>query len=372
MYSFPSVTGLSPTTGKPSGTNCTICTTDPDSTDPYRYGLPMLPVGKYVVEVVPPAGYEIVKEEDKNILIGDDFIAPVTQEFGGLGNIFIIPDQASVASSQQYPGPGYNPNNAQNPTQSLGANPNNGIVPGFVPEPTWPCVGDLRVVPDYISLFPQSQQVAPFAGASRHLCDRKEATLTDQAGAIAKFYIYTSTHKAAKFTGVITDDFTSEFDPFSPQFGEKFAPPNMPIAIKDWTGIEIGRVYSDWWGDYDGLTYSTWEVNPPNPTGYSPTMMIFCMNDKGTSTTPDPLFNPAYSQFCYELPYMPGQTQYLDTPVVPTSAFSAGYNHPDCNYPAATPAIKEVDGDQAKGGPYVSTFGKTLTITGLGDQVVSN
>ncbi len=372
MYSFPSVTGLNPSNGKPSGTNCTICTTDPDATDPYRFGAPMLPVGKYVVEVVPPAGYEIVKEEDKNILIGDDFIAPVTQEFGGLGNIFIIPDQASVAASQQYPGPGYNPNNAQNPTQSLGANPNNGIVPGFTPEPTWPCVGDLRVVPDYISLFPQSQQVAPFAGASRRLCDRKEVTLSDQAGAIAKFYIYTSTHKAAKFTGVITDDFTSEFDPFSPQFGEKFAPPNMPIAIKDWTGTEIGRVYSDWWGDYDGLTYSTWEVNPPNPTGYSPTMMIFCMNDKGTGTTPDPLFNPAYSQFCYELPYMPGQTQYLDTPVVPTSAFSAGYNHPDCNYPAATPAIKEVDGDQAKGGPHVSAFGKTLTITGLGDQVVPN
>jgi hypothetical protein len=146
----------------------------------------------------------------------------------------------------------------------------------------------------------------------------------------------------------------------------------MPISIKDWTGTEIGRVYSDWWGDYDGLTYSTWGVNPPNPTGYSPTMMIFCMNDKGTGTTPDPLFNPAYSQFCYELPYMPGQTQYLDTPVVPTSAFSAGYNHPDCNYPAAPPAIKEVDGDQAKGGPYVSAFGKTLTITGLGELVVPN
>ena len=60
-------------------------------------GIPMLPAGKYVVEVVPPPGYEIVKEEDKNILIGDNFIAPVTQEFGGLGDVFILPDQASVA-----------------------------------------------------------------------------------------------------------------------------------------------------------------------------------------------------------------------------------------------------------------------------------
>ena len=33
MYSFPSVKGINPTTGKPTGTNCTICTTDPDSTD---------------------------------------------------------------------------------------------------------------------------------------------------------------------------------------------------------------------------------------------------------------------------------------------------------------------------------------------------
>lgn len=361
MYSFPSVTARD-ATGKPTASNCTICTADP-ATDLYA-GIPMLPKGKYVVEVVPPAGYEIVKEEDKNILIGDNFIAPVTQEFGGLGNIFILPDQAQVASA-------YNQYNAQNPTQSLGAAPNNGIVPAFIPEPTWPCVGQSRIVPDYISLFPESQQVAPFAGATRNLCDRKEVTLDDQAGAIAKFYIYTSTHKASKFTGVITDDFTSEFDPFSPQFGEKFAPPNMPIAIKDWTGAEISRVYSDWWGDYDGMTYSTWEVNPPNPTGYSPTMMIFCMNDKGTGTTPDPLFNPAYSQFCYELPYMPGQTSYLDTPVVPTSAFSAGYNHPDCSYPNATPAISEVDGDKGIG-PYASKAGVTLTIKALGDQVVQN
>jgi hypothetical protein len=377
MYRFPSITSTSTTTGMPLTTNCTICkpNTVVPSTDLY-YGTPMLPSGKYVVEVVPPPGYELVKEEDKNILIGDNFIAPVTQEFGALGNIFIIPDQAQVAGY-------YNANNPQNPTQGLGAQPNNGIVPGFVPEPTWPCVGQSRIVPDYISLFPQSKQVSPFAGATRNLCDRKEVTLSDQAGAIAKFYIFTSTHKAAKFTGVITDDFTSEFDPFSPQFGEKFAPANMPIAVKDWTGAETNRVYSDWWGDYDGLTYSTWEVNPPNPTGYSPTMMVLCMNDRGPITEPaiyskfgatapiaDPLFNPAYSQFCYELPYMPGQTDYLDTPVVPTSAFSAGYNHPDCSYPAATPAVSEVDGDGK--GPWVAAAGHTLTIKALGDQTVPN
>ncbi|HLY67228.1 MAG TPA: IPT/TIG domain-containing protein, partial [Chloroflexota bacterium] len=223
------------------------------------------------------------------------------------------------------------------------------------------------------SLFPQSHEVAPFAGATRNLCDRKEVSLDDQTTVLAKFYVFTSTHAAAHFTGVITDDFTSEFDPFAPQFGEKFSPPNLPVSIKDWAGNEISRVYSDHWGTYNGLTYSTWEVNPPNPTGYAPTMMVTCMNDPGTGPAPDPLYNPQYSQFCYEIPFMPGQTQYMDTPVVPTSAFAgAGYNNPDCAYPALTPAIAEVDGDQV--GPWVAAAGTahTLTIKALGDQLVPN
>jgi Bacterial Ig domain len=372
MYSFPSVTAMNPTTGAPTATNCTVCIPNPDTTDNYRHGTPMLPDGKYVVEVVVPPGYELVKEEDKNILIGDNYIAPVTVQFPGLGSaIYILPDQAQVSAT-------YNANNAQNPTTGYGRSLNlsshegdTGSVESF-----WPCVGQARTVPDYISLYPNSKEVAPFAGAVRNLCDRKLVTLDDQTSALAKFWVFTSTHVAAHFTGVITDDFTSEFDPFSPQFGEKFSPPSMPIAIKDWTGTEISRVYSDQWGTYNGLTYSTWEVNPPNPTGYAPTMMVTCMNDPGTKATPDTLYNPEYSQFCYEIPFMPGQTQYMDTPVIPVSAFAgAGYNNPDCAYPAATPAISEVDGDAVGGnrrGPWLSAggVGHNLTITALGDQQV--
>lgn len=104
------------------------------------------------------------------------------------------------------------------------------------------------------------------------------------------------------------------------------------------------------------MTYSTWEVNPRNPTGYSPQMMVTCMNDPGTASAPDPLFNPGYSDFCYEIPFMPAQTQYMDTPVTPTTAFSEGYNHPDCAYPDTTPAVSRVDGDGD--GPWVASSGK--------------
>jgi hypothetical protein len=87
----------------------------------------------------------------------------------------------------------------------------------------------------------------------------------------------------------------------------------------------------------------------------------------------DPLYNSNYSDFCYEQPYMPGLTNYADTPVVPTAGFvGAAYNNPDCSYPDTTPAIKEVDGDQV--GPWVSAAGTghTLTITALGDVQVNN
>ena len=81
---------------------------------------------------------------------------------------------------------------------------------------------------------------------------------------LAKFYVFTSAHIAAHYTGIISDDFAGEFDPFAPAFGEKFSPPNLPVAIKDWAGNEISRVISDNHGIYNGLTYSTFAVNPPD------------------------------------------------------------------------------------------------------------
>src|ERR1700682_2464012 len=110
--------------------------------------------------------------------------------------------------------------------------------------------------------------------------------------------------------------------------------------------------------------------------------MVTSMNDPGPIPDPlhpgqkitKPLYNPAYSQFCYEIPFMPGQTQYMDTPVVPTSGFAEGYNLPDCTSPDAAPAIARVTGDTSGGGagPWVSAAGHTITITALGDQVVPN
>ena len=376
MYQFPSVTAVDPVTGRAAKTNCTACVPNPDTTDAHRTGTPMLPPGKYVVEVLVPQGYELVKEEDKNILLGDVFVAPVSQQFAGFGNIFIMPDQAAVNAA-------YNPNNpgGLNLTNNLGSTtfPRHEGDTGSI-ESFWPCVGTQRIVPDLNSLYPGAGQAAPFAGAKRPLCDRKEVVLQDQASVLAKFYIFSSTHIAGHFTGAITNDFASEFDPFSPQFGEKFGPPNLPVGFRDFTGNPVARVYSDQWGLYNGLYFSSYAVNPPNPTGYVPQMAIACMNDPGpigktdaqgrfvrgsavvgsadqADQITDPAYNSAYSNFCYETPFMPGFTAYMDTPVIPTQAFADNYNLPDSEYPDATPAISTVVNSSASApqGPWVTT-----------------
>ena len=342
----------------------------------------VLPPGMYVVEAVTPPNYEIVKEEDKNILIGDNFIAPVTQQFGAINNIFIVPDQATINNTNlSYTGPvtgSFNAGtqNPGNPTTDLGRTSIGGFGPGGLIVMPAPCVGQLRIVPDFMSASPESGEVAPFAGTARHLCDRKEVTLEDQMQAQTDFFVWTKTPAAAHFTGFITDDFASEFDQAAPSFGEKFAVPNIPVSIKDFNGVEISRIYADQWGIFNGLVFSTWQVNPPNPTGYAPGVMVTCMNDPGPILGPngsmitDPAYNPNYSNFCYEWPFMPADTAYMDTPVVPTSAFANGYNPPDCAYPDATPAIASVNGDGV--GPWVSAVGKMLTITALGNQLVPN
>ena len=315
-----------------------------------RYSFTGIPGGTYVVEVVVPDGYELVKEEDKNVLIGDSYIAPVVNE-PMFGVIAVMPDQAIIREAYA-PSPGI-------------ANP--------------ACVGDIRRVPDNLSLFPV--MAAPYAGADRPTCDRKEVILTDQSQGIADFHLFTSVPVSSHFNGMILDDLSQEFNPASPNFGEKWAPPFVPVSIRDFNGRELGRTYSDQWGIFSGLVPSTWNANVPLPSGYSPAMVTTCMNDPGpihanlsdpnSPLITDPQYNPMYSNFCYTMQYMPGTTTYLDTPVLPVAAFASGYNPVDCAFPDGTPAIKQVNGDGD--GPFITPGGaRTLVITAMGQTPVPN
>ena len=127
---------------------------------------------------------------------------------------------------------------------------------------------------------------ARHAGQYRPLCDRKQITLIDGRNAAVDFFLFTEVPIAAHLTGFILDDTANEFDPTSPQFGEKFSPPWLPVSIRDWTGREISRTYSDERGSYNALVPSTYTMNMATPSGVSPNMLITCMNDPGPIEDP--------------------------------------------------------------------------------------
>ena len=275
-----------------------------------------IPPGKYVVEVIPQTGYEIVKSQDRNVDFGDAYTRPEL-----------------VAAA---------------------------------------CVGTEYVVPANLSLFPEP---APLAGQTLNLCDRKLVTLGQSDNSAADFFLFTEVPIAAHFTGMILDDTANEFDPTSPQFGEKYAPPWIPVGIYDWTGRQIGSTISDQWGRYNALVPSTYTMNLPMASGASPNMVTTCMNEPNAAGYGD-YFQTQYSTFCYTFQYMPGTTTYLDTPVIPVAAMAGPDQFPlDCELPAETPKIYSVtnSADRDSGiGPYLASAGGTLYIHSVGPQQVPN
>lgn len=317
------------------------------------YAFNDIPPGQYVVEVVVPQGYELIKEEDLNVGFGDTFgpnagtgfaSVPVVLPNGML--VIVLPDAAMVEAA------------------------NSGSQPGIA-QPR--CVGAYHEVAPELSLFPG--EAAPFAGAARPLCDRKEVVLADQGQAAADFHLFTTTPVAGQFTGLITDDLAGEPNRASPGFGEKFSPAFVPVSLRDFNGQEVYRTYGDAFGRYNGVLPSTFTANSPIPSGYSPAMMTACLNDPGDGETPDPLVQSSYSTACYNAQFMPGTNTYLDTPVLPGAAFAGGYSPADCAAPTGTPLIARAWGlGTAVNGPWLNsaTSNKRLRIRSARNTQVPN
>ena len=286
-----------------------------------------LPIGTYIVGVGEHPVYVLVKEEDRNVDFGDEF---------------------AIAGQAQ-------------------------ILPITQPE----CIGDDHLVPDEFSLFrlvdDNGQPVPPAdAGKTKKLCDRKLVRLNDGQNSVADFFVFTAVPPAGHIVGTVLDDLSNEFDELSPSFGEKYAPPFLPISLKDYNGVEIARTYSDQYGRYSLLVPSSYTNNLPSSSGMSPNMLITCMNDPGPIDSggpliEDPFYNPSYSQFCYTFQYLPGVTTYLDTPVVPVSAYTGpNPNELNCNENNGTPVIGSVQSAR-NAGPYVNASTESLTITAQRD-----
>jgi len=88
--------------------------------------------------MITPPGYELVKEKTRTSCSAIPTRLPVTSQFAGFGNIFIMPDQASVAGS-------YTPTTRSFPNTNEGASPAHEGDTGSI-EVFWPCVGESRIV----------------------------------------------------------------------------------------------------------------------------------------------------------------------------------------------------------------------------------
>ncbi|MES9853424.1 MAG: hypothetical protein ABW170_16530 [Candidatus Thiodiazotropha sp. L084R] len=329
--------------------------------------LGMLP-SDYIVQMSTPPGYENLREEHKNVDFGDDYI----------------------------------PGEGQDWRADLQALPPS-------------CVGEPHVVPQYLTMVTKDGSgdagvgdanlidpamagdegvYAPYAGVSRPLCDMKQVPLSSAQNAAAEFFVMTHVPKAGNISGVILNDLANEFDPSAPAFGEKYAPPHVPVAFFDWNGDLVSRVYADENGRFDALVPSTSTANLPMPSGMSPNMLVSCMNDAGPIKNPqydpttdtgdgidangqsaliiDPYFDRQYSQFCYTFQYMPGVITYLDTPVVQVAAFAGPGQFPvDCERPDSTPMISSVKrrNSSGGGGPFALP-GQEIRINSMGNNVV--
>lgn len=276
----------------------------------YGLGAPwsdlFLTPGKYVVEAAAPTGYEHQDELSKNVDFGDTF-AP-----------------------QQLP-----PVCVGDPDHTGGQQP-------------WNFVDDNAE----LELFGGVGVDARYTG-NRPLCNFKVVHVKDKLNAAADFFLYTEVPISGHVHGNVLNDINNATRADDPNFGEKISAGNIPISIRDFAGNEVNRVYTDADGRYNALVPSTYTINAPMPTGVSPNMLRICLNPPTKANPlnpeeqiPDPFHNPQVSQNCYTFNFGPGQTTYLDTPVLPVGAF---VDLPDwqldCNYPSGTPVIQRVGGD---------------------------
>jgi hypothetical protein len=280
----------------------------------------VMPVGAYIVEVTrgPHQVYEHRVEEAKNVDYGDEYVPSILLlPVSCVGEPHTIPPYLTLFGD-------WDKNGACDPGEECVKSP-------FV----W-------VAADPPGSGDADDQVYD-PSITRPLCNRKQVTVQAGFNAAADFALYTDVPVAAQFTGLVTNDLGVEMNPGSKNFIEKFAVPYLPISIRDWTGREVARVYTDVNGIYNGLVSSTYTANVASPSGFAAAMYSVCINDPGPDGD-DFFYRRDFIQSCYTMQFMPGTTTYLDTPVLPSAAFAGDTSFPlDCEYPDGTPVIAGVE-----------------------------
>jgi hypothetical protein len=307
--------------------------------------VPTLKQGHYIVEAVPPRGYQLLKWGDRNIEFGEPSGAFQVYPAQCVGPKYPVPEFHQLFPDWQVPTP--------------------------YPAPgSWFCTG---AVDPYGYCKPAS------AGPMAPSCTQKLAQVAAARNAIVDFRLFTEVPKSSRIWGWVSDDLHLETNPKSPNASSNFAPSWLPVAIKDWKGTEIARFYTDEWGKFDGLIPSTYTIYTPNPLGMSSGLYTIAPNDPGpvldrdpASPThgqmiTDPWFNPAYAQEVIRenWDFYAGTTTFVDTIVLPIAAFVENRIPISCDFVDHTPEIAWVSFNGH--GPLVPQGGGSqITIQSVG------
>jgi hypothetical protein len=293
-----------------------------------------IPPGNYIVQVIPPTGYQSIAWGDRNIEFGDPKIPFLTQPPACVGANYDIPQYHTLYPDQ------------------------------LVPTDTTVTYGPWQ------------------PGMQAPLCDKKQIGLNPGANAAVDFRILTVVPKASRIWGTVWNDLMLEFSPLSPNASGNLGLSYLPVSVKDFAGTEVARFYTDQWGHFGGLVPANYDISPPIPLGLVLAMYTIAPNDPGPildarpgSRThgqwiTDPFFNPAYTQEVIRenWEFYAGKTTMIDTIVLPAAAFVGNRVPLNCAYTDRTPELKQVSDVMIPQSPG----GYQITISSMGKVEVPN
>ncbi len=291
----------------------------------------LLTPGDYVVEVVPPPFYQVIKEEDQNTDEGDEFVPQIPPP-PCVGPLHLVTDERNPANGTETP-----LCNKKLVTLEDGQNP----------------AADFFLFTDV---------------------DDDPATNTAEDGS---WNTVESIAPPGRIFGFVGDDLRFDTNPTSPWFGQPVALTNIPVGIYDYNGRLIKMLHTDTHGFYDVTLPSTQTYDCPTPSGVCPGTYIVVIDDPA-----DPAFNPDYLTADLAFDVWPGKTTYADTPVDPIAAVSCNLglledpvaNDPQgflgYQFPELWRVRNDVTTGAEAGSPYVrlgaGVASRTLTIDGAG------
>jgi|GEM_PF-576186 len=286
---------------------------DPDAINPDAC-TPLTP-GDYIVEVVVPPFYQVLKEEDQNTDEGDELVLPAFPPPPCVGPLHTVVDPRNPYNGQQMP------------------------------------LCNMKLV----TLQDQQNAGAEFYLFTDADVDGDPATRTwDTTQAVPP---------PGRFYGLVEDDLTLNVDPNSITYGEKRSVVGVPIGIYDFgIGLPpthpqaqrrlITTVNSDENGFYEVLLPSTQITSAPIPSGVAQGMYVYVTNDPGTAREPNVGYSPAHLTEPLAWNMYPGKMRWTDTPLDPINVLV-------CSVPPDVPALFVVNQPYApNSGPF------NLVVTG--------